>query len=111
MQFHATSVSTSIFADDYYQVIFEAEEQAEDLPYLLIQRQFEDANDVMSRHVTKNTLGIFFCAASNSLHRDCPSSSIARKDNLLSVTFTMAPSDFEEASQVVKIIAGQIEPQ
>jgi hypothetical protein len=33
------------------------------------------------------------------------------KDNLLIVTFTMAPSDFEEASRVVKIIAGQIEPQ
>jgi hypothetical protein len=32
------------------------------------------------------------------------------KDNRLSVTLTMAPSDFEEASRVVKIIAGQIEP-
>jgi hypothetical protein len=32
-------------------------------------------------------------------------------DNLLTVTFTMAPSDFEEASRVVKIMAGDIDPQ
>ena len=32
-------------------------------------------------------------------------------DNLLSVTFTMALSDFDEASRVVEIIAGEIEPQ
>jgi hypothetical protein len=32
-------------------------------------------------------------------------------DNLLNVTFTMAPSDFDEASRVVKIIAGDIDPQ
>ena len=29
MQFHANSVSTSVFADDCYQIIFEAEEDAE----------------------------------------------------------------------------------
>ena len=39
MQFHANSVSTSVFADDYCQVIFEAEDDADDLPYLLIQRK------------------------------------------------------------------------
>jgi len=32
-------------------------------------------------------------------------------DNLLNITFTMAPSDFEEASRVVKIIADEIDPQ
>jgi hypothetical protein len=44
MQFHANHVSTSTFADNYYQAMFKAEEEADDpdSPYLLIQRQFED---------------------------------------------------------------------
>ena len=48
MHFHANYVSTSVFGDgDYYQVMFEAEQDADDLdsPYLLIQRQFEDPDD------------------------------------------------------------------
>ena len=113
MQFHANSVSTSVFADDYYQIIFEAERDAEDLPYLLVQRQFEDADDDLCHvetHDEKYT-GHFllrrveFTSQRFSIELD------RRKDNLLSVTFTMAPSDFEEASRVVKIIVGQIEPQ
>ena len=32
------------------------------------------------------------------------------KDNLVSVTFAMAATEFAEASQVVKIISGEIEP-
>ena len=31
------------------------------------------------------------------------------EDNLVSVSFAMAASDFEEASRVVKIISGEIE--
>jgi hypothetical protein len=31
-------------------------------------------------------------------------------DNLASVTFSMAISDFEEASQVIKIISGEVDP-
>jgi len=32
-------------------------------------------------------------------------------DNLISVTLRMAASEFEEASQVLKIISGEIEPE
>ena len=32
------------------------------------------------------------------------------RDNLISVTFAMAATEFAEASQVVKIISGEIEP-
>jgi len=32
------------------------------------------------------------------------------RDNLISVTFAMAAAEFAEASQVVKIISGEIEP-
>src|SRR5207302_10345914 len=48
MYFHANYVSTSVFGDgDYYQAMFEAEQDTDDLdsPYLLIQRQFEDPDD------------------------------------------------------------------
>jgi hypothetical protein len=108
MQFHANSGSTSVFADDYYQIIFEAEEDADDLPYLLIQRQFEDPDDDLCYVETQDEkyTGHFllrrveFTSQRLSIELDRP------KDNLLSVTFTMAPSDFEEAPRVVKIITG-----
>jgi len=48
MHFHANYVSTSVSGDgDYYQAMFEAEQDTDDLdsPYLLIQRQFEDPDD------------------------------------------------------------------
>ena len=32
------------------------------------------------------------------------------RDNLISVTFTMAATEFAEASQVVKMSSGEIEP-
>ena len=32
------------------------------------------------------------------------------RDNLISVTFAIAATEFAEASQVVKIISGEIEP-
>ena len=85
MQFHANSISTSVFADDYYQVIFEAEEDADELPYLLIQRQFEDPDDdlcYVERH-DENYTGHFllrrveFTSQSLSIELDRP------KDNLL----------------------------
>jgi hypothetical protein len=45
--FYANHVSTSV-AGDYYQAAFEAEENSDDPdgPYLLIQRQFEDPDDL-----------------------------------------------------------------
>jgi hypothetical protein len=114
MQFHANHVSVSTFADDYFQVMFEAEEDAEDSdsPYLLIQRQFEDPEDELCYIEThdKKYIGHFilrrveFTLHGLSIELDRPN------DNLLSVTFTMAPSDFNEASRVMKIISGEIEP-
>jgi len=32
------------------------------------------------------------------------------RDNLISVTFAMAATEFAEASQVIKVISGEIEP-
>jgi hypothetical protein len=32
-------------------------------------------------------------------------------DNLVNVTFSMAVSDLEEASQIIKIISGEVDPQ
>ena len=59
--------------------------------------------------MTKNTAVIFYYAASISRRKlsielDRP------RDNLVSVTFAMAATEFAEASQVVKIISGEIEP-
>jgi hypothetical protein len=53
---------------------------------------------------------IFYCAASISRRRSCQSSSIVRGTIFISVTFVMAATEFAEASQVVKIISGEIEP-
>ena len=60
--------------------------------------------------MTKNTAVIFYYAASispqkSSIELDRP------RDNLISVTFAMAATEFAEASQVVKIISGEIEPR
>jgi hypothetical protein len=115
MQFHANHVSTSTFAGDYYQAMFKADKEADDphSPYLLIQRQFEDPDDYLCYVETHDEkyIGYFFLRRVEftlhglSIELDRPN------DNLLTVTFTMAPSDFEQASRVVKIIAGDIDPQ
>ena len=83
MQFHANYVSTSVFGDgDYYQATFEAEQDTDDpdSPYLLIQRQFEDADDHRCYIEThdKHTAVIFDYAASISSRRSCQSNSIVR---------------------------------
>ena len=115
MRFHANYVSTSVFGDgDYYQAMFQAEQDTDDpaSPYLLIQRQFEDPDDnwcyiemrdekycghFLLRHVN-------FSPQKLSIELDRP------RNNLVSVTLAMAPTEFAEASQVVKIISGEIEP-
>jgi hypothetical protein len=117
MHFHANYVSTSVFSDgDYYQAMFQAEQDTDDpdpdSPYLLIQRQFEDQDDnqcYIGMH-DKKYCGHFllrrmdFTPQKLSIELDRP------RDNLLSVTFAMAATEFAEASQVVKIISGGIEP-
>ena len=115
MHFHANYVSTSVFGDgDYYQAMFQAEQDTDDpdSPYLLIQRQFEDPDDnwcYIETHDEKYC-GHFllrrvdFTPQKLSIELDRP------RDNLVSVTFAMAATEFAEASQVVKIISGEIEP-
>src|ERR1700730_13042505 len=112
MRFHANHVSSSI-SGDYYQAMFEAEEDTNDpdSPYFLIQRQFETSDDgrcYIETHDEKY-IGHFllrrveFTPERLSIEFDRPS------DNLVSVTFSMAVSDFEEASQVIKIISGEVD--
>ena len=113
MRFHANHVSTSVFGDgDCYQAMFEAEQDADDSPYLLIQRQFEDQDDdfcYIETHDEKYR-GHFllrrldFTPQKLSIELDRP------RNNLISVTFAMGAAEFAEASQVVKIIGGEIEP-
>jgi len=112
MRFHANYVSTSV-SGDYYHAMFEAEQDSDDVdsPYLLIQRQFEDPDDDWCYIEThdKNYIGHFhlrcveFTPQNLSIEFDRPG------DNLVSVTFVMAASDFEDTSRVVKIISGEIE--
>ena len=113
MYFHANYVSTSVSGDgDYYQVMFEAEQDAADLdsPYVLIQRQFEDPDDHWCYTPDEKYCGHFrlrrvdFTPQKLSIELDRP------KDNLVGVTFAMAATEFAEASEVVKIISGEIEP-
>jgi hypothetical protein len=115
MHFHANYVSTSVFGGgDYYQAMFEAEQDTDDpdSPYLLIQRQFEDPDGnwcYIETHDEKYC-GHFllrrldFASQKLSIELDRP------RDNLVSATFAMAATEFAEASQVVKIISGEIEP-
>jgi hypothetical protein len=115
MHFHANCVSTSVFGDsDYYQAAFEAEEDADDpdSPYLLIQRQFEDPDDdrcYIETHDKKycghfRLLRVDFTPRKVSIELDRP------RDNFVSVTLAMVETEFATASQVVKIISGEIEP-
>ena len=115
MHFHANYVSISVSGDgDYYQAMFEAEQDTDDLdsPYLLIQRQFEDPDDhwcYVETHDEKYC-GHFllrrvdFGPQKLSIELDRP------RDNLVSVTLAMAATEFAEASQVVKLFSGGIEP-
>jgi len=63
-----------------------------------------------SKCMMKNTAVIFllrrvgFTPQKLSIELDRP------RDNLVRVTFAMAATEFAEASQVVKIISGEIEP-
>ena len=103
MHFHANYVSTSVFGDsDYYQATFEAEQDTDDpdSPYLLIKGETHDekyCGHFLLRRVD-------FTPQKFSIELDRP------RDNLVSVTFAMAATEFAEASEVVKIISGEIEP-
>jgi hypothetical protein len=108
MRFKANHISTSV-AGDYYQAMFEAENDTDDpdSPYLLIQRQFEtpDGGECYIETHDKKYVGHFllrrveFTSETLSIEFDRPS------DNLISITFDMAASDFRKASKVVKHIS------
>src|SRR6516162_5867664 len=107
MHFHANYVSTSV-SGDYYQAMFEAEQDTDDLdsPYLLIQRQFEDPDDhrcYIETHDEKYRGHFILCRVDFtpqklSIELDRP------RDNFVSVTLAMVETEFAEASQVLKII-------
>src|SRR5262249_51837272 len=111
IQFHAKHVSASA-EGDYYSVTFE--EKLEDLerPYLVLQRQFEDEEEDTCHIETHDpeycghfhVRRIELTAQSLLVDLDRP------KDNLISVTFSLAPRQFQAASRVIKIISGEIEP-
>jgi hypothetical protein len=115
MHFHANYVSTSVFGDgDYYQATLEAEQDTDDpdSSYLLIQMQFEDPDEdrcYIETHDEKYC-GHFllrrvdFTPRKVSIELDRP------RNNFVSVTFAMVETEFADASQVVKIISGEIEP-
>jgi hypothetical protein len=93
---------------------FEAEQDMDDpdSPYLLIQRQFADPDDnwcYIETHDEKYCGHLLlrrvdFTPQKLAIELDRP------RENLVSVTFAMAATEFAEASQVVKIISGEIEP-
>ena len=94
--------------------MFEAEQDTDDLgsPYLLIQRQFEDPDDnwcYIETHDEKYCGHFLLCHVDFSTQK--LSIEIDRpRDNVISVSFAMTATEFAEASQVVKIISGEIEP-
>jgi hypothetical protein len=115
MYFHANHVSTSVSGDgDYHQATFEAEQDTDDpdSPYLFIQRQFANSDDnwcYIETHDEKYCGHLLlrrvdFTPQKLAIELDRP------RENLVSVTFAMAATEFAEASQVVKIISGEIEP-
>ena len=113
MYFHANYVSTSVSGDgDYYQAMFEAEQDADDSPYLLIQRQFEDPDDHLCYIETHDEkyCGHFQLRRIDFMPQKLSIELDRQRDNLVSVTFALAATEFAEASQVVKIINGEIEP-
>jgi len=79
----------------------------------LIHRQFEDPGDHWCCYVETHDetycgqfllRSVDFTPQKLSIELDRP------RDKLVSVTFAMAATEFAEASQVVKIISGEIEP-
>jgi hypothetical protein len=115
MRFHANYISTSVFGDgDYSQATFQAEPDTDDpdSPYLLIQRQFEDPDDNWCYTETHDEK---YCGHFQLCHVDFTAQKLTieldrPRDNLVSVTFAVAVTEFAEASQVVKITSGEIEP-
>jgi hypothetical protein len=113
MQFHAERVTVSV-AGDYYQLLFEAEEESDDpeSPYLILQRQFEieDSGRCSAETDDENFIGEFFLEQIGFTRKRLLASLDRLDDKEIVVTFGLCHSEFEKASQLLKIISGEISP-
>jgi hypothetical protein len=78
----------------------------------LIQRQFEDPDDdrcYIETHDEKYC-GHFLLRRVDFTPQKLSIELDRRRDNFVNVTLAMVATEFAEASQVVKIISGEIEP-
>ena len=117
VEFHANRIFTeSSGGGDYYQAAFTVEQRADELdsdgPYLVIQRDFEMPHDDTCYVETHDAR---FCGHFRLRRIELTPGKLAIEldrpiDNLICVTFRLAASEFEEASRVIKIISGEIEP-
>ena len=113
MRFHARHVSASSHGD-YYQVMF-AEHDNDDLEgaYLIIQRQFEDAEDETCYIETHDPecRGHFLVRLVDFKPGRLSIEIVRASENLINVTFDMTRSEFRRVSQVLKIISGEVESE
>jgi hypothetical protein len=127
MQFRANYLYTSIAGERaYYQASFKVEEDPDDdaditdilkmtdSPYLLIQRQFESEEPYDDRCYIEthdeNYIGHFRLRRIEFTQEKLSIEFDRATDNLICIVFSMAASEFEEASRVIKIMSGEIEP-
>jgi hypothetical protein len=107
MRFQANYISTSV-SGDYYQAMFEAEEDTDDpdSPYLLIQRQFEipDGGECYIETHDEKYVGHFLLRRVELTSKTLLIEFDRPRDNLISVTFDMTVSDFKKASRVKDVM-------
>lgn len=113
MQFHAERATVSV-AGEYYQLLFEAEEDSDDpqSPYLILQRQFEieESGRCSVETHDENFIGEFILEQVEFTRERLSVSLDGPADKEIVVTFGLRHSEFEKASQVLKIISGEIYP-
>lgn len=113
MQFHATAVSSSA-AGDYFQLLFEANEDSPDpdSPYLLIQRQFEmpDGGKCYIETHDKKYIGHYRLRRVDFTQTGITIELGRTKNNIIAVSFSISAATFAEAMTNMKVISGEIEP-
>ena len=117
MRFHTRHVSVGEFADEYFAVEFDNEDPSDDdfalsgdeAPYLILQRQFEDADGGVC-YIETHDHGTYSGHFRLRLMRFTPTSfafEIARKDHkYVEVTYDLDARRFEEVRRIVNIIFG-----
>ena len=113
MQFHAERVTVSV-AGDYYQLLLEADEDSDDpeSPYVILQRQFETEDSGRCSVETHDEIfiGQFILEHIEFTREQVLFSPDRPNDKEIVVTFGLSHSEFEKASQILKIINGEINP-